>query len=100
MKVVYNNCYGGFSLSKKAIDLYKELTGKSEEISAYGINRHDHALVKVVETLGAKADGYLASLRIKEIKGNKYRIEEYDGIESVIEPDDIEWVEVESGKMT
>ena len=37
----------------------------------------------------------LASLCVKEIKGNKYRIEEYDGMESVVEPDDIECVEVE-----
>ena len=95
MKVVYNNCYGGFSLSKEAIDLYKELTGKSGEISEYGISRHDPALVKVVEILGKKANGYVADLRVKEIEGNKYRIEEYDGMESVVEPDDIEWVEVE-----
>ena len=94
MKVVYNDCYGGFSLSKEAIDWYKELTGKLGEIYARDISRHDPALVKVVETLGAKADGYLASLRVKEIKGNKYRIEEYDGVESVVEPDDIEWIEV------
>jgi len=95
MKVVYNNCYGGFSLSKEAIDLYKELTGKLGEICDSDISRHDPALVKVVETLKEKANGYVADLRVKEIKGNKYRIEEYDGIEAVVEPDDIEWVEVE-----
>lgn len=94
MKVVCNECYGGFSLSKEAIDLYKELTGKLGEICDSDISRHDPALVKVVETLGTKANGYVADLRVKEIEGNKYRIEEYDGMESVVEPDDIEWVEV------
>lgn len=95
MKVVYNNCYGGFNLSDKALDWYKELTGKLGEICDSDISRHDPALVKVVETLREKANGYVADLRVKEIKGNKYRIEEYDGAESVVEPDDIEWVEVE-----
>lgn len=95
MKVVYNNCFGGFSLSKEAIDWYKELTGKLGEICDSDISRHDPALVKVVETLREKANGYLADLRVKEIKSNKYRIEEYDGMEEVVEPDDIEWVEVE-----
>ena len=95
MKVVYNDCYGGFSLSKEAIDWYKELTGKLGEICAYDISRHDPALIKVVETLGIKANGYLASLSVKEIKGNKYIIEDYDGMETVLEPDDINWIEVE-----
>ena len=65
MKVVYNDCYGGFSLSKEAIDWYKELTGKLGEICAYDISRHDPALIKVVETLGIKANGYLASSRAR-----------------------------------
>ena len=94
VKVVYNNCYGGFSLSKEAIDLYKKLTGISGEVYVDDISRHNSALVKVVETLRERANGYTADLCIKEIKGNKYVIKDNDGIESIIEPDNIRWIEV------
>ena len=32
---------------------------------------------------------------IKEIKGDRYVINEYDGCERVVEPDDINWIIVE-----
>lgn len=60
-----------------------------------GYPRHDPELVKTVEDLGREANGSYANLRIKEIKGNRYIIREYDGSESVIEPDDINWITVE-----
>ena len=62
-KVVYNACYGGFSLSDEACDLYRLLTGN--EITKYGhigdgsynpIARHDPVLVQVVEQLGESAN--------------------------------------------
>ena len=56
--------------------------------------RHDATLIKVVESLGAAASGQHAALEIEIIKGSRYRIDEYDGRESVQEPDDIEWTEV------
>jgi hypothetical protein len=91
-KVVYNRCYGGFGLSNEAKARYKELTGK--EIKKYNNNRHDPALVQVVEELGDKANGCSASLAIAVIEdGAKYRIDEYDGFESVMTPDDYEWVQ-------
>ena len=113
IKVVYNTCYGGFGLSLAAMDRLVELgvEGAAEQIkltdesfrgytsmgnsySIYGLKRHDPRLVQVVEELGAKANGRYANLTIEEISGNKYRIDEYDGLESVIEPDDIEneWI--------
>jgi len=48
--------------------------------------RHDKDLVKVVEELGAEASGPLASLVIEEIDSDLYRIEEYDGSETVVTP--------------
>ena len=58
-------------------------------------SRHDPELVKTVEDLGSKANGSHAHLKIKELKGNLYIIDEYDGSERVVEPDDINWITVE-----
>ena len=58
-------------------------------------SRHDPELVKTVEDLGSKANGFHAHLKIKELKGNLYIIDEYDGSERVVEPDDINWITVE-----
>ena len=57
--------------------------------------RHDPELVKTVEDLGSEANGSHAHLRIKELRGNRYIIDEYDGYERVVEPDDIKWITVE-----
>ena len=85
MKVVINSCYGGFGLSNKALDMYKQLSNKSE-IYAYELDRTDPILIQVVETLGAEANGYYAKLRIIEIPDDiEWEITEYDGNESVEE---------------
>lgn len=48
--------------------------------------RHDPLLVKCVETLGIKANGACAKLKVVEIPDEvKYVIEEYDGLESIHE---------------
>lgn len=112
-KVVYNNCFGGFSLSVKAVKwLAENGHGKIKEItqeylkntedrySRFGchlrdIDRHDPDLVRCVETLGRQASGGLAELEIAELKGNRYRISEYDGAEEVFEPDDEEYITIE-----
>ena len=96
-KIVYNACYGGFSLSDAAIIRYAELTGlpltdKNKYIWRRDIRRDDPILVQVVEELGDQADGLCASLAIAELPaGTKYRIDEYDGYESVMTPDDYKW---------
>jgi hypothetical protein len=56
------------------------------------VDRHDPILVQVVEELGEKANGDCANLAIKEVSG-PYRIDEYDGAESVETPDSyIDWI--------
>lgn len=119
-KVVYNNCYGGFGLSHEAHLLYAKLAGfELDWVEAYSmkhyfkakvgrmsaeeaykklpcfyannLDRHDPILVEVVETLGKAANGRCADLRIYELSGNQYRIEEYDGNESVHENYDDSW---------
>lgn len=55
------------------------------------LERHDPDLVTVVEVLGKKASGSFSQLTIEEIDGDMYNIEEYDGQETVVTPDDIGW---------
>ena len=87
-KVVYNGSFGGFHLSDKAIDRYKELTGK--EITQWGtidkecVKRHDKDLIQVIEELGKDASNRNSNILIEEIKGSKYYIRDYDGAEEVI----------------
>jgi len=97
-KVVYNACYGGFSLSERAVDRYRELSGIrliGREDDGRDIPRHDPHLVAVVEEMGEEANGQCAALKIEEIDGRMYRIDEYDGAECVETPDTIQWVTVE-----
>ncbi len=54
------------------------------------IKRDDVDLVYIVETLGKKANGNCANLKIIEIEG-KWRIDEYDGYESVETPNTYKW---------
>ncbi len=94
-KVVYNTCFGGFGLSKAAIRLGRELSGDPQWGGDYGgrdLPRHDNVLVAVVETLGDKANGRSADLAIRELtSGTLYRIDDYDGQESVMTQADYIW---------
>lgn len=132
--IVYNACYGGFSLSNEAIMRYAEIKGiklYSEEDSMFThyylcppeefkrlidednanpiqpgryarsnemyfsdreIERNDPALVQVVEELGDRANGMCAKLRVEDVPaGTLYRIDEYDGFESVMTQDTYDW---------
>jgi len=112
-KIVYNACYGGFSISRKAYDRFLELGGEiaRDELKAMAemeekfgsstlfgnsfgrdIARHDPILIQVVGELGKEASGFCAELKIEEIQGLLYRIEEYDGLEHVETPHEIDWV--------
>jgi len=55
------------------------------------VDRHDPVLVQVVEELGEKAGGNYAKLTIDEVDG-PYRIDEYDGNESVVTPGGYDWI--------
>ena len=90
-KIVYNACYGGFGLSQEAVIRYREITG-AEAPYDRTIERNDPALVQVGEELGSKANGSCADLCIAEVPaGTRYRIDEYDGLESVMTIDDYDW---------
>ena len=89
-KIVYNACFGGFGLSETAWERYRELGG--QETDRWDINRADPVLVQVVEELGEEANTRFSELRIRDLpEGTKYRIDEYDGNESVCTIDDYDW---------
>lgn len=58
--------------------------------------RHHKDLVAVVEALGNDANGRGAKLAIEKVYGNQYRIDQYDGAESVVTPeDDVRWIVID-----
>lgn len=119
-KVVINQRYGGFSLSLKAARMLfaqlpqehpgrDKLAASIEFAESYELRsllasvhissnlpRHDENLIRVVEDLGDEANGSYAKLVIVEIPGNKYRVDEYDGWESIDYPEnDGQWVVID-----
>lgn len=112
MKVVINNRYGGFSLSRKAFLRLRELgekTALSEPDYGEGwddnsgpriplgpvngrgcfcrdVPRNSRLLIQVIKELGEDANGEWASLKVVTIpNGVEWYIEEYDGMEHVAE---------------
>ena len=86
MKIVINDCYGGFGLSEEAEELYVQKKNISGSLRG-DILRNDSVLVEVVETLGDKASGIYSKLKVVEIPDDvtDWRIEEYDGLEHIAE---------------
>ncbi len=114
IKVVYNAKYGGFSISQECAQFMadngsKEAQRMLKEYKDDGIcqwwygnwegDRHDPLLVQAIETLGRRIEHVYIDAEgeqhgIRALRGTKYIVREYDGLESVIEPDDITWIEV------
>lgn len=105
MKIVINNCYGGFGLNRKALHRLREL-GEETAIDETDIGeqwadgsgvresyldsfcsdipRDSVLLLQVTEEMDASAK--FAQLKVIEIPdGTDWKIEEYDGIEWVAE---------------
>lgn len=89
-KVVYNNCFGGFSLSDRAVEWLKSKGLKFD--FDWEIPRHHPLLVQCVEALKYEASGEYADLAIKEVN-EPYIIKEYDGSEKVLIAADIKWID-------
>ncbi len=87
MKVVINEWYGGFSLSKAAYEklgIPWDMFGHGEMFDQK--NRADPKLVEVVEELRSKANGIHARLKVVVIPDDvEWEIVEQDGMESVHE---------------
>lgn len=86
-KIVINNCHGGFGLSEKALELYKErMNIKVKNFWDRSISRDCETLVQIVQELGKKADGNFSELGIVEVpKEVEWQIDDYDGQEWVAE---------------
>jgi hypothetical protein len=118
-KVVINRCYGGFSLSDEATQRYADIKGikvypekdkwghvifwldapeardqnTSQVLCIRDIQRQDPILVHVVEEMGDKANGGYARLIVEDLPdGTQYRIDEYDGMETIQTRDSEEWL--------
>lgn len=67
----------------------------NESFCIQDIPRHDPVLVKIVEELKDEANGECAKLVVAEIETPMYRIEDYDGMESIQTPEAIDWIVIE-----
>lgn len=99
MKIVINTAWGGFQLSKEFYNYYKipcdmyfggiycATQPWTEDI------RKDPRVIEYIENFGSRAaSGIYSHLEVVEIpKGTKYYIKEYDGAESIVTENDIEW---------
>jgi hypothetical protein len=112
MKIVINDNFGGFGLSDSAFEIFLDLKGIAWEkchredydwceyyhAGHVGEDEHylysrtmledrsDLDLVAVVESLGSKANGVYANLKVVEIPDDvKWHICEYDGLEHIAE---------------
>lgn len=92
-KVVINVCYGNYILSDEA---QKWLSDKYNITDYTTLPRHDSRLVECVETLKDKVNTEYSTVVITEVKGSKYRIQEYDGREWVETPEDLDWINLEN----
>ena len=114
-KVAINSRYGGFGVSIAVLEWmaqrghlvaletieefraeYPDWRSSFNDWDCYGVDRHDPYLIAAIEALGDRASDGFSLIRIVPIKGTKYIIREYDGMESVVEPEDIQWVSSES----
>lgn len=86
-RIVINDCYGGFGLSKQALKEYCRLAGVDEkDFCDRDIPRDDPYLVKIVKEMGDGAAGSHARLKIVEIPADvDWIVQEYDGAEWVAE---------------
>ena len=83
-KIVINQCWGGFGLSKQGEELYQTY---SNTPFSHNVKRNDPHLIQVVEELKRKSWGMSSELYIIEIPDDctEWEIHDYDGMESVHE---------------
>ena len=83
IEVLLNDCYGGWRISNKAIELYKLRRTKD----SYNRRRSDPIFVEIYKELGDEFDGGKGSKtgieKIPKKYENHYIITEYDGLESI-----------------
>lgn len=87
MKIVVNQCYGGFHLSDKAENMLAKAVGEEAD-DIWGEEYREHpALIVIVEELGEESyDASVSKLAIIEIPDDAtdWELSEDDGFEEVI----------------
>lgn len=85
MKIVINQCHGGFGLSDEAMELYVKESGTTPA-GTWDIARDDPTLVRIVEEMGFNSSARYSDLKVVEVPdGVRWFIQEYDGMEWVAE---------------
>ena len=96
MNVLFNNCYGGFTYSDEALELYaaaEKLEYEKIEYSSLVIDgehfdpsRTDETMIAILLSIGSERfSGDCSSIQVIEIEdGLEYDISEYDGMESIM----------------
>ena len=87
IEVLFNECYGGWRISNKAIKLYKlRQTEQSNNNYNYLSRRSDPILIQIYKELGDEFDSKYSKTVIERISKkyeNHYYISEYDGLETI-----------------
>ena len=85
-KVALNACFGGFSLSPKAMARLAELGLEDDRREGSTFDRTDPRLIQVIEELGAEANNELSKIRIADVPDDvKWYIRDDAGFESAVE---------------
>lgn len=90
VKVVYNDCFGKFNVSKEGMKWLKE-HGYSHDkpINNYyntpNLERSNKLLVQLVEELGILASGLSSNLKVKKLSSNSYKLLNCEGLELIID---------------
>ena len=88
MFIVINDRYGGFDLSREALENYCKAKGilDTDTYHRHSIDRCDSTLVEIVRTMGDRANSRYSRLKIVEIPdGTEYLIQEHAGMEWIAE---------------
>ena len=74
------------------VEVYEDYRGNEQMCLKDEVERHDKRLIEVIENLGSEvASGDCAELKVEEILTPMYRIGEYDGYETLYQPEGFEW---------
>lgn len=86
VNVLYNDCYGGYSLSEQAVDHLNHTYGWNKSSSDLSDMRHDPRIIALYKEKGSEwMSGECSKIEIVEIEADGYKIDDYDGKEKVIE---------------
>ena len=84
-QIVINACHGGFGLSEKALEIYRNEVN-DPEADEWDIPRDHPVLVRLVQELRDEVNTRFSELKIVEIPdGIEWTVCEYDGLEWVAE---------------